>query len=240
MLICLAGGSIPAVIGLNVAQGSATNAIEQYISTGKVDMNQVLQSGIMEGATAGLMPSGGSKGVNSITDSLDNNVDNAVSSTIKNADNNVNDAVSATIDSADNYLDEGADAANTVSKNVDTGPDSLTPLENGPYIKNGKPNGRPTLSGKEKLKFEQEVYAKDVSTDGILRDPNVDDVINWKPGSPRKDVVDFGHNSGSSYNEKFLMYKNREITLDDLKEFQFDPANYRLETPSSNRSRIFQ
>lgn len=122
MITVVAGGSIPAVIGLNVVQGSATNAIEKYISTGKVDMNQVLQSGVMEGVTAGLMPSGSSKGVNSITDSLDNNVDNAVSSTIKNANNNVNDAVSATIDSADNYLDEGADAANTLSKNADTSP----------------------------------------------------------------------------------------------------------------------
>ena len=40
----------------------------------------------------------------------------------------------------------------------DGGEDKLPPLEDGPYIKNGKPNGRPTLSGKKKLEFEKEVY----------------------------------------------------------------------------------
>lgn len=56
---------------------------------------------------------------------------------------------------------------------------------------------------------------------------------------PRKDVVDFGHKSGNSYNDMFQKYKNREITLDELKEFQFNPNNFRLETPSANRSRKF-
>ena len=72
--------------------------------------------------------------------------------------------------------------------------ESLPPLENGPYIKNGKPNGRPTLSGKKKLEFEKEVYKKCVDEDGVLRDPNTREIFNWKPGEPRKGVVDFGIN----------------------------------------------
>ena len=118
--------------------------------------------------------------------------------------------------------------------------DENKPLENGPYIKDGKPNGRPTLSGKQKLQFEQEVYDNCVDPDGVLRDPNTGEVINWKPGEPRNGVVDFGHVSGSSYNEMFQKYKNREISLDELKEFQFNPDNYRLETPSANRSHKYE
>lgn len=114
------------------------------------------------------------------------------------------------------------------------------PLENGPYIKDGKPKGRPQLHGKKKLEFEQEVYNNCVDPDGILRDPNTKQVIDWKPGQPRKDVVDFGHRPGYSYHEMFLKYKNQEISLDELKEFQFDPENYRLETPSANRSHKYE
>jgi len=122
----------------------------------------------------------------------------------------------------------------------DGGEDKLPPLEDGPYIKNGKPNGRPTLSGKKKLEFEKEVYKKCVGEDGVLRDPNTGEVINWKPGDPRKGVVDFGHKQGKSYNTMFQKYKNREISLDELKEFQYNPDNYRLETPSANRGHLYE
>ena len=72
------------------------------------------------------------------------------------------------------------------------------------------------------------MYNDNVDLDGILRDPNKGDIIDWKSGQPRKDVVDFGHKSGNSYNDMFNKYKNGEITLDELKEFQFNPGNYRL------------
>jgi len=114
------------------------------------------------------------------------------------------------------------------------------PLENSPYVKDGKPNGRPQLSGEKKLQFEKDVYNNNVDLDGVLRDPNTGDVIDWKPGQPRKGVVDFGHKAGNSYNDMFQKYKNGDITLDQLKEFQFDPNNYRLETPWANRSHKFE
>lgn len=34
----------------------------------------------------------------------------------------------------------------------------------------------------------------------------------------------------------FEKYKNREITLQELKNLQFNPDNFRIETPSANRS----
>ena len=46
--------------------------------------------------------------------------------------------------------------------------------------------------------------------------------------------------SGYSYKQIFEQYKNKEITLDELKDFQFNPDNYRLETPSSNRSHKYE
>ncbi|NFB73524.1 HNH endonuclease (plasmid) [Clostridium butyricum] len=113
-------------------------------------------------------------------------------------------------------------------------------LVNGPYIKNGKPNGRPAASGKKKLQFEKDVYNDNVDLDGILRDPNTGEVIEWKPGQPRREVVDFGHKSGYSYKEMFNKYKNGDITLNELKDFQTNPDNYRLETPSANRSHKFE
>nr|WP_261975976.1 HNH/ENDO VII family nuclease [Lactiplantibacillus plantarum] len=35
----------------------------------------------------------------------------------------------------------------------------------------------------------------------------------------------------------FNLYKNRKMTL---KDFQFNPKNYRLETPSANRSHKYE
>ena len=112
-----------------------------------------------------------------------------------------------------------------------------TPIENGPYIKNGKPHGRPGPKGDAKLEFEKEVYNNQVGKDGVLREPYAPySEIKWKPGESRKGVVDFGHKEGRSYKEIFLKYKNGLITLDELKEFQSDSENFRLEIPSSNRN----
>ena len=113
-------------------------------------------------------------------------------------------------------------------------------LKDGPYIKDGKPNGRPTPTGKKKLEFEQAVYDAQVSPDGVLRDPNTGEVIDWKPGQSRKDVVDFGHKAGKEYIDVFNKYKSGEITLDQLKEFQFDPNNFQIEVPHNNRGHLFE
>lgn len=105
----------------------------------------------------------------------------------------------------------------------------MPPLENGPYIKNGKPNGRPKPSGEAKLEFEKAVYNKNIEENGVAKDIYENEVINWKPGQKRKGVVDFGHKKGEKY-------KNREISLDELKKHEYNPDNFQLETPSSNRS----
>lgn len=112
------------------------------------------------------------------------------------------------------------------------------PLQDGPYIKDGKPNGRPGPTGEEKLKFEQDIYDAQIknSPDGLLRDPHTGEVIDWKPGQPRNGVVDVGHKTGHEYRDYFEQYKNGEISLEELKQIQSDPNNFYFETPSSNRS----
>ncbi|MGU7992020.1 GH-E family nuclease [Streptococcus suis] len=45
---------------------------------------------------------------------------------------------------------------------------------------------------------------------------------------------------GKSYKTIFEDYKNGLITLDDLKAFQSDPNNFRLETPGANRSHNYE
>ncbi|MEK4243980.1 GH-E family nuclease [Psychrobacillus sp. FSL K6-2684] len=138
----------------------------------------------------------------------------------------------------DNAIDasKAADKVGDASKIVD----KLPPIENGPYIKNGKPRGRPQLSGDKKIEFERNVYENNVGPDGILRDPNTMEVLDWKPGLPRKGAVDFGHRQGYEYHPMFEKYRNREITLEELKEFQFNPENFRIESPGANRSRKFE
>lgn len=115
-------------------------------------------------------------------------------------------------------------------------------IDDGPYIKDGKANGRPALSGDEKLEFEQTIYEEQIakSKDGLLHDPNTGEIIDWKPGEPRRGVVDFGHKSGLEYADMFEKYKYGEITVDELKEFQFNPDNYQLEAPSANRSHMYE
>jgi hypothetical protein len=113
-------------------------------------------------------------------------------------------------------------------------------LENGPYIKDGKPKGRPTLSGVKKLQFETEVYNRCIGLDGVLRDPNTNEIINWVPGQARSGIVDFGHTAGNGYSSMFQNYRNGIITLEELKEFQFNSNNYQLEIPSTNRSHLYE
>ena len=117
---------------------------------------------------------------------------------------------------------------------------TIKPIKDGPYIKNGKPNGRPSLSGKSKLDFERAVYEAQVDSNGILRDPNTKEVIDWKPGEPRKGIADFGHIQGKSYKKIFEYYKNGVLTLEELKAFQSNPANFQIEVPKSNRSHKYE
>lgn len=86
--------------------------------------------------------------------------------------------------SSQNKDSHGKKEKSSKEKSSKDGKDKKTnnvPLENGSYIRNGKPYGRPTLTGKKKLEFEQEVYNRQAK-DGVLIDRNTKQVIHWKPG----------------------------------------------------------
>ena len=116
---------------------------------------------------------------------------------------------------------------------------ALKPLVNGPCIRNGKPYGRLKVRGKAEIEMLETLYKRDVGSDGILRDPNTGEVIPWKPGQPRKGVVDIGHKPGRSYNSVFKRYKNRQISLEEFRAEESDPNHFHLELPHSNRGRKY-
>ena len=113
-------------------------------------------------------------------------------------------------------------------------------ITDGPYIKDGKPHGRPRLSGKAKYEFEKTVYENQVDADGMLRDPNTGEIIDWKPGEPRSGVADFGHVPGEEYRRGFSKYASGEWSLSQLKEHEFNPNNFQIERPSPNRSGLYE
>lgn len=119
----------------------------------------------------------------------------------------------------------------------------LAPLYNAPFIKNGKPHGRPQLTGAKRLAFEKKVYNWQIknSPDGKLRDPYPPrEILHWKPGQSRKNKVDFGHKKHHEYKKWFDMYKYRKITLQQFKAHEFDPNNFYIQAIGKNRSRIYE
>ncbi|WQH19518.1 hypothetical protein T1I15_06080 [Lactiplantibacillus plantarum] len=86
--------------------------------------------------------------------------------------------------SSQNKDSHGKKEKSSKEKSSKDGKDKKTnnvPLENGSYIRNGKPYGRPTLTGKKKLEFEREVYNRQAK-DGVLIDRNTKQLIHWKLG----------------------------------------------------------
>jgi hypothetical protein len=231
--------SILHMIGVGFLSGNIGSGIEQLMRFGNIDVNKAVMEGFGEGLTLGFFKIlGGLGGI--VTSKIAKMFQGTVSKTVSKVIPEIGDDVEKQITKITDDIVDDVAKPGAGNKGNKGGSKSLESLENGPYIKNGKPNGRPTLSGKEKLEFEQKVYDNCVDPDGVLRDPNTGEVINWKPGEPRQGVVDFGHNSGNSYNEMFQKYKNKGISLEELKEFQFNPDNYRLEAPSANRSHLYE
>ena len=75
---------------------------------------------------------------------------------------------------------------------------------------------------------------------GLVRDPNICDIINWTPGQSRKGVWDMGHIPEAKYSEMHEAYMNGELTTKEFVDWYNDPANYRPELPSNNRSHKYE
>ena len=86
----------------------------------------------------------------------------------------------------------------------------------------------------------EEVWENAKGPDGLVRDPNTGVVINWTPGESRKGVWDMGHIPEAKYSEMHEAYMNGELTTKEFVDWYNDPANYRPELPSNNRSHKYE
>lgn len=86
----------------------------------------------------------------------------------------------------------------------------------------------------------EEVWENAKGPDGLVRDPNTGEVINWTPGESRKGVWDMGHLPEAKYSEMHEAYMNGELTTKEFVDWYNDPANYRPELPSNNRSHKYE
>ena len=86
----------------------------------------------------------------------------------------------------------------------------------------------------------EEVWNNAKGPDGLVRDPNTGDIINWTPGESRQGVWDMGHIPEAKYSEVHSEYMKGNITLQDFLDWYNDPNNYRPELPSNNRSHKYE
>ena len=86
----------------------------------------------------------------------------------------------------------------------------------------------------------EQVWENAKGPDGLVRDPNTGEVINWTPEESRKGVWDMGHIPEAKYSEMHEAYMNGELTTKEFVDWYNDPANYRPELPSNNRSHKYE
>lgn len=86
----------------------------------------------------------------------------------------------------------------------------------------------------------EEVWENAKGPDGLVRDPNTGDIIEWNSGESRNGVWDMGHIPEEKYSKVHDQYMNGEITKDEFLNWYNDPANYRPEIPSNNRSHKYE
>ena len=107
-----------------------------------------------------------------------------------------------------------------------------TTIDNRPYIENGKPKGRPFF----RKDFPQKLYNQ---YNGVVQDPNTKEIINWKPGEPKKGIVDFGHKPDRKYSDIFYReYLPEKWTPQQLRNWYNNPQNYQFKVPIDNGSII--
>ena len=100
-----------------------------------------------------------------------------------------------------------------------------------PYI-----NSRPSF----RKGVIEKVWERAKGPDGLVRDPNTNEVIYWVPGSSRKGVWDMGHISDQKYSDVHKKYLNGEITVKEFVDWYNEIENYRPELPKNNRSHKYE
>ena len=86
----------------------------------------------------------------------------------------------------------------------------------------------------------EKVWENAKGEDGLVRDPNTNEVIHWNPGESRKGVWDMGHIPTAKYSKVHEAYMNGKLTTKEFVDWYNDPANYKPELPSNNRSHRYE
>ena len=128
---------------------------------------------------------------------------------------------------AESAAEDAGKAGKTAGKVGESGSKTITK----PYT-----NSRPSF----RKGVVEEVWENAKDADGLVRDPNTGEVINWTPGESRKGVWDMGHIPQAKYSEMHEAYMNGELTTKEFVDWYNDPANYRPELPSNNRSHKYE
>ncbi len=123
---------------------------------------------------------------------------------------------------------ETADVVNT--KNVSK------EIVDGPYVRDGKPYGRPSY----KKGQVGEVWENAEAIDGEVRDPNTGKILEWDKSIKRNGQWDMGHIEEEKYFDKWKEYQQGEITKKEFLDWFNDAKNYRPESPSANRSHRYE
>jgi hypothetical protein len=108
-----------------------------------------------------------------------------------------------------------------------------TVLDTRPYL---KPGSRPSY----RKGVVDEVWENAKGPDGLVRDPNTNEVIDWTPGSPRDGVWDMGHVPEEKYSEVWKRYVDGDMTPAEFRDWYNNPDNYRPELPGPNRSHRYE
>jgi len=86
----------------------------------------------------------------------------------------------------------------------------------------------------------QRVWDAAIGPDGLVRDPNTGDVIDWTSGDSRRGVWDMGHVPGQRYADQHARYMAGDLTPAEFRDWYNDPAHYRPELPGNNRSHLYE
>lgn len=76
--------------------------------------------------------------------------------------------------------------------------------------------------------------------DGLVRDFNTGEVIQWTPGTSRKGIWDMGHIPKEKYSEVHAEYMRGDMTKKEFVDWYNNPKNYTPEIPKNNRSHKYE
>ena len=212
------GASIVAKEGISMVAGAGAQS-----ATTKLTGNQTAEM------VAGMVTSGvTAKGLNGIEAEA-----NKLAKAPKGIDGVTEEAgnLAEDVGKAGKGLEGAAKGAESAAEDAGKVVESGSKADTKPYT-----NSRPSF----RKGVVEEVWENAKGPDGLVRDPNTGEVINWTPGESRKGVWDMGHIPEAKYSEMHEAYMNGELTTKEFVDWYNDPANYRPELPSNNRSHKYE